>query len=79
MTSHSGSFPRVPRFVRGYESDEVDDFVARVQETLGKATTASQAITATEARNLVFSRVLGGYAPDAVDQAIDDWATQLPE
>lgn len=79
MTERAPSFRRVARFIKGYDVDEVDTFVTRVLETLDDASPSRRRVTAVEARKVEFRHRFGGYDPDAVDWALDDWATRLPE
>ena len=58
----SPSFPRAPRFSRGYQTGQVDAFFTRV---LGAR------VTANEVRTIGFDLVPGGYAVEVVDEALD--------
>jgi DivIVA domain-containing protein len=51
--------------------------VARVLDTIAAKPGISEPVSELEAQRVVFRRRLGGYDPDAVDNALDEWARQL--
>jgi DivIVA domain-containing protein len=77
LSNSSTRFRRVSRFARGYDVDEVDRFVTRVLSTLAAEPGATEPVSEAEAQRIVFRRVLGGYDPEAVDEALDQWVQRL--
>jgi DivIVA domain-containing protein len=71
--------PHFPRAGRGYDRDEVDAFVARVEGTLGRAPLYAPPVTADEVTSVRFRRLLGGYRMEAVDKAFDDYVRELED
>jgi DivIVA domain-containing protein len=61
-------FPRAGAFRRGYDADDVDDFIDRVVAELGAG---PGALTVDEVRAAPFRPRRGGYREDAVDDMLD--------
>ena len=64
------TFPRVSRSTRGYEVAEVERFLARARRSYDGAPD-QEALTAEEIRQVAFGMKRGGYAPSAVDAALE--------
>jgi len=64
-------FPRVPPVVPGYDPDEVDALIKRIEATLGKGVLEGEPVTADELRAARFRVRLGGYNEIAVDYALE--------
>ncbi|MEV4457975.1 DivIVA domain-containing protein [Microbispora sp. NPDC049633] len=64
-------FPRVMAVRLGYDPQQVDDFVRRIESTLGRGPADGPPVTADEIRNARFAVKLGGYNETAVDFALD--------
>jgi DivIVA domain-containing protein len=65
-------FPRSRMLRRGYDLDEVDEFVDRVLAGLNvSAGTRANDLTVDDVRNTGFKPRRGGYAEDAVDETLD--------
>jgi DivIVA domain-containing protein len=68
-------FPRVRFPRRGYDLDDVDEFVDRVCTALDAAVASVAAdtggLTVAEVRTVAFRPKRGGYSEDAVDEALD--------
>jgi DivIVA domain-containing protein len=62
--------PQFDVLLRGYDQDEVDALVARIEGTLGQAPPADRPVTAERVRQVNFTMVMRGYDPDAVDHAL---------
>jgi DivIVA domain-containing protein len=62
--------PQFEVLLRGYDQDEVDLMVARIEGTLGQAPPADRPVTAERVRRVNFTVVMRGYDPDAVDHAL---------
>jgi DivIVA domain-containing protein len=62
--------PQFHVLLRGYDQDEVDALVARIQGTLGQAPLENGPVTAEWVRQAHFTVVMRGYDPDAVDHAL---------
>jgi DivIVA domain-containing protein len=60
-------FPRARAWRRGYDVDDVDDFVDAVL----KALSGRAALTVEQARTVAFRPKRGGYDEDAVDETLD--------
>ena len=60
-----------PVVMRGYSRRDVDELFMRIDTTLTGGTTTAAPVTAAEVRATTFRVQLRGYAPRAVDQAID--------
>jgi DivIVA domain-containing protein len=56
--------------LRGYDQEEVDALVARIEGTLGRAPLVDRPVTAERVRQVHFTVVMRGYDPDAVDHAL---------
>ncbi|GGO15685.1 hypothetical protein GCM10010116_31560 [Microbispora rosea subsp. aerata] len=64
-------FPRVMAVRLGYDPDQVDAFVRRIEQTLGLGPLDGPPVTADEIRNAKFAVKRGGYNETAVDFALD--------
>ncbi|WP_185949390.1 DivIVA domain-containing protein [Microbispora sp. KK1-11] len=64
-------FPRVMAVRLGYDPEQVDDFVRRIERTLGLGPLDGPPVTADEIRNAKFAVKRGGYNETAVDFALD--------
>lgn len=64
-------FPRVLGVRTGYDPDQVDLLVRRIEGTLGRGTPEGEPITADEIREARFRTKLGGYHEIAVDFALE--------
>ncbi|MFI7037133.1 DivIVA domain-containing protein [Microbispora rosea] len=64
-------FPHVMAVRLGYDPGQVDDFVRRIERTLGLGPLDGPPVTADEIRNARFAVKLGGYNETAVDFALD--------
>jgi DivIVA domain-containing protein len=56
--------------MRGYDRRQVDELVARIEGTLGRAPAAAIPVTAADVRAARFTKKMRGYAPAEVDQAL---------
>jgi len=65
----AGMFPRVGRWSRGYDPEQVDDFFARARVAYEGPLEAS--LRGDDVRGAAFDLVRGGYAPSSVDGALD--------
>ena len=67
-----------PRWRPGYQTAEVDAFIARIEATLTTGTRPGPAITAADVEAAKFGTTrLGGYDEQTVDQALDHYADAL--
>ncbi|WP_248960593.1 DivIVA domain-containing protein [Sphaerisporangium perillae] len=64
-------FPRVLGVRTGYEPDQVDALIQRIEATLGRGVLEGDPVTADEIRTSRFNTKLGGYNELAVDYALD--------
>ncbi|GIH90248.1 DivIVA domain-containing protein [Planobispora siamensis] len=64
-------FPRVLGVRSGYDPDQVDALIRRIEGTLGRGTLVGEPITADEIRDARFRTKLGGYNETAVDFALE--------
>ncbi|MFC4057594.1 DivIVA domain-containing protein [Planomonospora corallina] len=64
-------FPRVLGVRYGYDPDQVDALIRRIEGTLGRGEPVGEPITADEIRDARFRTKLGGYNETAVDYALD--------
>jgi DivIVA domain-containing protein len=64
-------FPRSGFLRRGYDLDDVDDFVDRVLVALDGGDAADPQLAVDHVRAVVFRPRRGGYREDAVDDALD--------
>ncbi|WP_449061722.1 DivIVA domain-containing protein [Planomonospora algeriensis] len=64
-------FPRVLGVRYGYDPDQVDALIRRIESTLGRGAPTGDPITADEIRGSRFRVKLGGYNETAVDYALD--------
>jgi DivIVA domain-containing protein len=69
----------VTRVRPGYTKAEVDEFVARIEGTLGRALPPDRPVTADEVRKVRFSttRLRPGYDQAEVDAALDRYQAEL--
>ena len=73
-----GRFYRAPRWRPGYQTAEVDAFIARIEATLTTGTRPGPAVTAADVEAAKFGTTrLGGYDEQTVDQALDHYADAL--
>lgn len=63
--------------MRGYDRREVDELLARVEGTLGRAPEAAVPVTAADVRAARFTKKMRGYAPLQVDEALRGAAAEL--
>ena len=68
---HHHRFPRVKRFRRGYNPRQVDHVLDRVETALTGYGVVAE-VAAGDIRRVGFEMVRHGYAPWAVDQALDE-------
>jgi DivIVA domain-containing protein len=66
----STTFPRV-RKGRGYDIDEVEDFLEDARRAYTGDRGAAQGVTATAIRQMGFTMKRGGYSPSHVDAALE--------
>src|SRR4051812_14081689 len=64
-------FPRVMGVRLGYDPDQVDELIRRIEQTLGVGSLDGPAVTADDIRSAKFAVKLGGYNETAVDFALD--------
>ncbi|GAA2860438.1 hypothetical protein GCM10010517_19070 [Streptosporangium fragile] len=64
-------FPRVLGVRTGYDPDQVDSLIRRIEGTLGRGSPDGEPITADEIREARFRTKLGGYHEIAVDFALE--------
>lgn len=68
----SDTFARTGRFSKGYDPQEVDDFLAKAKEAYaGLAASDASDFDERSVRSVAFSMISGGYEPDLVDAALD--------
>jgi DivIVA domain-containing protein len=66
------------RWRPGYQTAEVDEFIARIEATLTTGTRPGQPVTAADVEAATFGTTrLGGYDEQLVDQALDHYADAL--
>ncbi|HUN31588.1 MAG TPA: DivIVA domain-containing protein [Trebonia sp.] len=63
--------------MRGYDRRQVDELVARIEGTLGRAPAAAVPVTAADVRAARFAKKFRGYAPAEVDEALRDALGEL--
>ena len=62
----------------GYQSAEVDEFIARIEATLAGDARSGQVVTAAGVEAVKFGTTLrGGYDEQVVDEALDQYAEAL--
>jgi len=72
-----GRFYRA-RWRLGYQTAEVDEFIARIEATLTIGTRPGPAVTAADVEAVKFGTTRrGGYDEQTVDQALDHYADAL--
>jgi len=69
--SYMQRFPRAGALRRGYDLDDVDDFVDRVLVALDGGDAVGRQLAVDDVRAAVFRPRRGGYREDAVDDALD--------
>jgi DivIVA domain-containing protein len=69
--------PDIPRAVRGYDRDQVDSLIARIEGTLGRAPLYAPPVTVNEVSDYRFTTALRGYEIKAVDRLLDDYLKEL--
>ena len=73
----AGRFYRA-RWRPGYQTAEVDEFIARIEATLTTGTRPGQAVTAADVEAAKFGTTRrGGYDEQMVDQALEHYADAL--
>jgi DivIVA domain-containing protein len=73
----AGRFPR-HKWYPGYRVAEVDEFIARIEGTLGGGVRPEQVVTAADVRAVRFRATRrGGYDQVVVDEALDRYAGEL--
>jgi DivIVA domain-containing protein len=66
------------RWRPGYQTAEVDEFIARIEATLTTGTRPGPAVTAADVEAATFGTTRrGGYDEQTVDQALDHYADAL--
>ena len=65
--------------MRGYDRRQVDELLARIEGTLGRAPAVSPSATVAEVRAARFDKRMRGYAPREVDQALRTAAAELEQ
>jgi DivIVA domain-containing protein len=70
-------FPRVIGVRLGYDPEQVDELILRIERTLGRGRLDGQPVTADEIRGAKFGVKLGGYNETAVDFALDAFIVAL--
>ncbi len=70
MTAVDQTFPRVRRWARGYDPEQVETFLAQARVAYDEAGRGS-ALTSWHVRTVGFDLVRGGYQMPAVDAALD--------
>jgi DivIVA domain-containing protein len=63
--------------MRGYDRRQVDELLARIEGTLGRAPAAAVPVTAADVRAARFAKKMRGYAPLEVDEALRGAADEL--
>jgi DivIVA domain-containing protein len=71
--------PDFPRAVRGYQRDEVDALVARIEGTLGRSPLFAPPVTADQVTAARFARTLRGYRTKPVDDALEAYVRELED
>lgn len=64
-------FPRVARSALGYNVKQVDQFLSRARAFYTDGESAQRPLDSSEVRSTAFDAAKGGYAPAAVDAALD--------
>ncbi|WP_394942060.1 DivIVA domain-containing protein [Psychromicrobium sp. YIM B11713] len=64
-------FGRVDRKSYGYNTKQVDQFLAKARAIYTSAEQGQKALTSRDVREMTFDAVRGGYEPQAVDAALD--------
>ncbi|RVX37759.1 DivIVA domain-containing protein [Nonomuraea polychroma] len=70
-------FPRVMGMRSGYDPEEVDALIGRIEATLGRGPHALEPVTADEVRTATFRAKRGGYHETAVDFALEAFVVAL--
>lgn len=65
------TFPTARKSVLGYNTEEVDRFLARAREAYDSAEGATEPLTAAEIRHTAFAMRKGGYVTESVDAALE--------
>lgn len=63
------TFPRSPKSVRGYDTDEVDEFLAAARHAYDSD--PGSTLTAEDIRHTAFAMTKGGYSTSHVDAALE--------
>ncbi|MCC9198125.1 DivIVA domain-containing protein [Arthrobacter sp. zg-Y820] len=64
-------FERVGRREYGYNTRQVDEFLAKARSYYNSESTSTKAITSRNVRSMAFDPAKAGYEPQAVDAALD--------
>lgn len=71
--------PDFPSTFRGYNRDQVDAFVSRIEGTLGRGPLLAPAVSAAEVRGATFLVAVRGYGVGSVDEALGAYAQELAQ
>jgi len=71
--------PSFPVAMRDYERRQVDELFTRIEGTLGRGPASAQPVTAADVRAARFPRSMRGYAPHAVDEALNAAVHELEQ
>ena len=63
--------------MRGYDRRQVDELLARIEATIGRAPAVAVPVTAADVRAARFTTTMRGYAPAEVDEALRDALAEL--
>jgi DivIVA domain-containing protein len=67
----SAPFERVGRREYGYNTRQVDEFLAKARSYYNAESPSAKAITSRSVRSMAFDPAKAGYEPQAVDAALD--------
>lgn len=67
----SSTFPRTRRSRRGYDVDQVEDFLEEARNAYSAESDSPAALTSAAIRHTAFSLQRGGYSPSHVDAALE--------
>lgn len=73
------SFPRVKRGTRGYNTEQVDAFIAQARIAYDSTIAGAENMSSTDIRNTAFSLQKGGYSTRHVDGALERLETAFAE
>ena len=63
--------------MRGYDCRQVDELLARIDGTIGRAPAVAVPVTAADVRAARFAKKMRGYDPAEVDEALRDGLAEL--